>query len=301
MVQLPRPPRPPAFRPVVRPPIPQMKRPASLSGVVQAGKQRAQAALSKIQGAGPRPGRPLFEEFLETLMAGGEEGEELAQQIVERAKEESNKRRHLCSSLSELLGPFRAPGARIQLVRDVLRPAQSRQLNSQQAWDRVGQFFPLVGDARRVLAFAESRLGPLTIGLGVGVEGGAGAGVEGGIGIAGLRHHCACIFRTATVAIGTYAELQASFQIGVSQGVPEAGRSVGLAIDASLSASYGLAAEITVSVVPVSIKRPSLDRPYLVEYKCVGMGLSLGAGAPGGGCALGLTGTQSFTLVGKAG
>lgn len=116
------------------------------------------------------------------------------------------------------------------------------------------------------------------------------------MGISGLRHHCACVFHTATIAVGTYAELAASFQISAAQGTPETMTS--LAIDGSLSIAGGISVEGTFSFVPVSIRRPTLDRPHLVEYKCVGLGLSLGLATPGGGVALGVTATRSFVLPG---
>lgn len=278
----------------------QIKPPASAAAALKEGRDRVQAALNKFRGIGPHPSGPLFQEFLGTLIEGGEEGEELARQIADRAREELDNRRHLLSPISDLLSPFQSPQARTSFRQDVLFAAKARQVSSQEVWERVDQFFPLLSGTLKVLRFAESHFGPLTIGLGIGVEGGAGVGAEAGLGIAGLRHHCACFFDTGTVAIGTYAEAQAAFQIGVSQGIPEEFWSWGLAIDASLSASYGIAAEATMSLVPVSIQRPSWDSPYLVEYKCVGMGMSIGLGAPGGGVALGVTRTRSLTLTGKA-
>lgn len=274
----------------IKPPIPPL-------AAIQAGKERVQAALSKLRGGDPLRGGPLVGEFLETLMAGGEEGQELARQIADRVREEFANRRRLCNPLSELLTPFRSSATRSTFRRDVMLPARNRQRSSQQTSDGIDKFFPVIG---KVLQFAESRLGPLTIGIAFGVEGGAGLGFEAGIGIAGLRHHCLCTFDTATVAIGTYAEAQGSVQIGVSQGIPEDFWSWGVAIDGSLSASYGVSAEGTISLIPVKIQRPSWDRPYIVEYECVGLGLSLGIGAPGGGVALGLTRTRSYTIPGRA-
>lgn len=283
----------------------QLAPPVSPQEAIQAGKERVQAALSKLRsGTGPQA-----QGFLETLMGGGEEGEELARQIAVRVQEEADKRKRLCAPLSELLAPFQTPHTKGQFARDVVMPARARRSNSQQISDGIDRFFPLIGG---VLRFAESRLGPLTIGIGISAEAGAGAGAEASIGVAGLRHHCFCLFDTSTTAIGTYAELQGSVAIGVSQGTPEAGYMsgweglaqgqwpAGLAIDGSLSVAYGVAAEGTISLQPVKIQRPSLDRPYVVEYKCVGLGLSLGIAAPGGGVSLGLTRTRSMTVAGTA-
>jgi hypothetical protein len=273
--------------------------------VIQLGKERVQAALGKLRnGVGPQA-----QGFLETLMASGEEGQELAEQIAVRVQEEIDKRRRVCAPLSELLAPFRTPGMKTSFVRDVIMPAKMRKATSQETADGINRFFPLIGN---VLQFAESRLGPLTFGIGISVEGGAGGGVEASVGVAGLRHHCFCLFDTATTAIGTYAEAQGSVAIGVSEGTPETGYLSGweglaqgqwpggLAIDGSLSVSYGVAAEGTISLQPVKIQRPSWDRPYVVEYQCVGLGLSLGVGAPGGGVSMGLTRCRSMTLAGKA-
>jgi hypothetical protein len=279
--------------------------PVTPQEAIQLGKERAHSALSRLKsGVGPQA-----QGFLETLVSGGEEGQELARQIAVRVQEEMDTRRRLCAPLSELLAPFRAPDTKVKFLRDVVVPARTRQATSQQTADRIDRFFPLIGG---ILRFAESRLGPLTFGIGLSAEGGAGFGLEASVGVAGLRHHCLCLFDTATTAIGTYAEAQGSVAIGVAEGVPEAGYLSGweglgrgqwpggLGIDGSLSVAYGVAAEGTISLQPVKIQRPSFDRPYVVEYKCVGLGLSLGVGAPGGGVSLGLTRTRSVTLAGKA-
>lgn len=278
-------------------PRPDFQPARSPAEVVRDGKERANAILGRIRNVGRLPANPVALGFWEALAAGGEEGQELAAQIATRAKEELSRRRCLCGPLSELLTSMRSADSRARFRKDVLVPARTRSASSQDLSDAIDSCFPVAG---KVLKFAEEKLGPLTIGIGIGVEGGAGLGFEAGFGIAGLRHHCVCVFDTATVALGTYAEAQGSFSIGVSQGIPEAYWSWGLAIDCSLSASYGVAAEATMSLVPVGIHRPSWDRPHIVDYQCVGLGLCLGVGAPGGGVALGITRTRSYTLPGKA-
>lgn len=272
---------------------------------IQQGRERVNTTLRMLRsGVGPQA-----QGFLEVLMAGGEEGQELTRQIAVRAQEEIARRKHLCTALSELLAPFQAPNAKMQFVREVIVPARTQRATSQETSNRIDKFFPLIGS---VLQFAESRLGPLTIGFGFGVQGGVSVGLQGSIGVAGLRHHCFCMFDSSTRALGTFADMQGSLAIGVSEGTPEAGYLSGweglaqgqwpggLTIDASLSASYNVSAEGTISLQPVKIHRPSWDQPYVVEFKCVGMGLSLGVGAPGGGVSLGLAKSRSRTLAGTA-
>jgi hypothetical protein len=279
--------------------------PATPQQVMQRGKDRVNTALSMLRtGVGSEA-----QGFLEVLMAGGEEGQELTRQIAARAQKEIAQRKHLCTAISELLAPFQAPNAKMQFVREVILHARTQRATSQETSNRIDKFFPLVGS---VLQFAESRLGPLTVGFGFGVQGGVSVGLQGAIGVAGLRHHSFCLFDSSTRALGTFAEMQGSLVIGVSEGTPEAGYLSGweglaqgqwpggLTIDASLSASYNFSAEGTISLQPVKIHRPSWNEPYVVEFKCVGMALSLGVGAPGGGVSLGLSKTSSRTLVGTA-
>lgn len=285
---------------------------APSGAAIQAAKARVQKALGKLQGKSPLASSPLFQQYLQILAEGGPEAEMYVKQLTQRTKEEIERHRHLLGPLSHALRPFQSMQTRKSFMHNVLRPAQTRQLRSQGVWDGVDRYFANEGPGFNFLRWAETNLGPLTISLGVGAEVGAGGGFEAGYAIGGLRHHCVAVTKSTTVAVGAYGELDVSFQIGASQGKPRPG--LGLTIDAAGGVKAGLAAEVTVSFAP-SLHKPTLEpKPMwdpetksfiiysgiVVDYTFVGVALSLGLGSPGGGVAIGATGSNTFVLGGTA-
>jgi hypothetical protein len=264
---------------------------------VESARTQAQTILGKL-GKHPLTGNPLFQEYLESLCGGGPAAEKLMKELTERAHQETGRYEHCIGALSDALRPFQTMQARTRFRHEVVRPAQTRQLSSQGVWDAVDTFYAdMNGPAFRLLRWAESKFGPLTVCLGLGVEGGAGGGVQGGAGIAGLRYHCVAVTHSGTIAVGAYEDLDISFQIGISPGKPATGP--GISVDIAGSAAGGLSAEITVSLVP-SFHKPSLAEPFLVDYSFGGLSLSLGLGVPGGGASAGITGSEWKVLPGIA-
>ena len=195
-----------------------------------------------------------------------------------------------------------------------------RRLTSQGVWDAVdwlldanNKTLPMLGAAGSVMEWAESVFGKLSFSLGVGIEVGAVGGVEHAVAISGLRHHCVAFSKSSTIAVGAYEELTGSVQASVSGGMPENG--LGLAVDVSFSAAYGVSGEVTISLAP-SFHRPTLtpdksknwradaifggdvSRGLVVDYSFAGLGVSVGPGAPGGGASIGYTLSDTFLLPG---
>jgi hypothetical protein len=286
---------------------------------LQAAKERVQSILGKSRDR-RTAANPLLQQYLETLASGSDEAERLIAELKARGEAELERRKQLVRPLTDMLKPLNTPQGRMRFQRDVLRPAQQRQLSSQDVWDQVDRFFDSesklgVRPVNRLIEEAEAKFGTLTFSLGVGVEGGAGAGVEGAVAIAGLRHHCVALVRSSTVAIGPYADLALCVQAAVAAGVPE--DAVGLTIDVSFSAAYGVAGEVTISLLPKP-HRPTLKpetgrdwdlkkvfggdvyRGIFVDYAFAGLGVSLGVGAPALGASCGITVAESWLLAGSA-
>ena len=294
-------------------------KPALPQAPLHAVKERVQAILGKSRDR-HAAGNPLLQEYLETLASGSAEAERLIAELKAHGEQELKRRQQFIRPLLDFLRPLSGPQARLDFQRRILRPAQQRQLTSQAVWDQVDLLFAPDSKAglrpvNRLIEKAEGHFGTLTFSLGVGVEGGAGAGVEGSVAIAGLRHHCVAFVKSSTVAVGPYADMSLCVQAAVAAGTPEAG--VGLTLDVSFSAAYGVAGEVTISLVPAP-HRPTIapkkgrdwdakkavggdvHRGIFADYKFAGLGVSLGVGAPGLGSSCGITVASSYLLGGTA-
>ena len=267
------------------------------AAALQAARERVRAVIEKIPGGRALAGDPLLQDYLETLLGGGPEADALVAAAIAQARAEAERRTGMLAPLSGLLSPFQSMQARRDFRRSVLIPARQRRLSSQTVWDAVDAFFAQKGPTFHVIRWAETQFGPMMISMGMGAEAGAGAGLEYGLAVAGLRHHCVSLAEAQTYAVGAYAELQGSFQIGVAPGKPESG--LGLTLDVAGGLAYGVSGEITISMQP-SLHRPSPREPWIVDYTFAGAALSLGVATPGGGAAVGLTFARSIVLGGIA-
>jgi hypothetical protein len=287
----------------VKPPVP----PAA---AIQAARQRAQAALGKLRGASPLKSNPLFQEYIEALMSETAEGQELKDQMIARAREELDRRRGQCMSLTQALRPLQSMRSQLKFRQEVLRPAQTRRMTSQDCLSRLGEFLS-APPRTPILDWLESVFGPMTFGLGGSGEGGAGAGIEGATGIAFRRGNPVAVTHSLTLALGAYAEAAASIFGSVAGGNPTSGESI--TMDVSLSAASGVSGEVVVSLSP-TLHKPTLApekkdwdtrkilggkvyQGLVVDYSFAGLAVSLGAGTGLGG-AIGLTGTSSILLSG---
>ncbi len=310
-------PKPPAFKgePKSKPVIKPVKLPAGVSPLLQATRERAQAVWTQRKTSGLLTQFQLdqkFKEYLDSLMGVGPDAQAHAEKIIARAQEELEKRRHQVSALAEVLDVFRAPEPRMRFNREVMLPARSRRLSSLDVWglvDDIMESKATKGPLWNLLRFTESKLGPVTIGLGPQAEVGAGLGFEAACGVSGLRHHRVAYFESQTIGVGTYSGATGSFGVGFSLGKPETGTSV--SVGAAISAAYGASMEVSVSFKPVGVHAPrkpenrhlfktgELDTE-VVEYEFDGLGVSFGVGTPEIGITTGVTFTKQDCLVGSA-
>jgi hypothetical protein len=278
--------------------------PPPVAAAAQAVKHRASSALDKLRGARAVGTNPLFQEYLEALCDEGPTGDELRSQLIAHGREELNRRQALIQPVSEFLKPFWTPQARMKLAQDVLRPAQMRQRSSQEILDKLSNLFDQVTTSQ-LMTWLESRLGPLTIGIGGGAEAGVGAGMEGGMGIAFRRHHGVAVTHSFSLALGAYAKAAASVQASVAPGNPQTGE--GVTVDVSFSYASGQSLEVVLALAPTLHKPTGLLRidkgkdtlwhGILVDYSFAGLALSVGVGTGVSGAA-GVTHTTSFLLPG---
>jgi hypothetical protein len=277
----------------------QQLKPTTLNAAaLQAARLRAQASLARIKNSplGRSPILPCYEEYIQLQLSRGGDPDEWIKQLAARAKQEAAKRRHITSFLSNALKLFSGPDKQRCIRTDLLQPARTGRLTSQQASDLLDKISGRDKDPYPFLSWCERYLGPLTIGLAVNAEGGAGLGCEGAEGISGLRHHCLCHFRSLSAGVGAYAEADLSLQLSASQGLPMAGLTfdVGLAF----SAASGVSGEIAVSFKPTP-HRPTLRELWFINYSFDGLAVSIGTGA-GFEASATFGGTMSNMLLGVA-
>lgn len=315
--------RRPGLPPSPKKPLAAARPTAASSAVLQAAKQRAQAALGKLPANSPIKQTPLFSQFVEVLMSDSAEGHALRKDAISRARQELERRQKLAAPLCELLRPLQARHAQRDLMQSVVRPAYRRQLSSQECADRVAALLQI---KTPLLDAIEYLFGPITLTVGGGAEAGAGLGIEGAVGLAFNRRSSVGVVHALTLAAGAYAEASASIQAAISGGVPTAGESI--TMDVSVSAASGVAGEFLISLTPV-LHPPALpekSKPalagaknaddvvaattrkvfgakvysgFVVDYEYAGFSLSMGVGAGLGG-AIGVTGSSTFLLPGLA-
>lgn len=260
---------------------------------LQAAKARGETALRKLQQS-PLRDEPVvlaMQEYIKNLLARGDDPDDFVRELREKAERDLASRQHVIRFLGDVLNLVRAKEKQVRLRADVLRAARTRQITSAQAAERLTSIFDT---PYPFLAWAERRLGPLTIGVAMQAEAGLAVGVGATEGLSGLRYHCVCHSIGGSIATGAVADVDIGVQLSASSGKPAAGKDV--SVEVSLGGGYSGTFSVTAAFKP-TLRQPTWDDNRLVDYEFKGASVSLGVG---GGFDIGVSVgvTQSTMLFG---
>ncbi len=263
----------------------------------QASRQRAQTFLNNIKKTpfSSSPAGRAFERYIQRQLANGQGLDDFEDQLKARGKQELNRQRHRIAVLSQLIGVVRAGNSPMRLRKEVIEPAKKRQLNGKETWERVSSIVKVPGPFP-FLTWVESKVGPMTVGIGMKIQAGLAVGGSWYDGVSGLRHCMACTSVQGSIGVGAIAGADMAIQISLAPGLPTDGWSFTFEVD--IGGGAGATGEVAISFKPTihdpDASSTDVDKGQLFDYAFDSVALSVGGG---GGLDLSIAAGLTNTTV----
>ena len=198
-----------------------------------AARARAQNLLNNLKrsnlvGASP-VGRTL-ELYIQTSWRKAR-ASKTEQDAINRAKQELAKHRRLVTVASKVAQMLQSAGGATACGQEVIVPARTGAMGAAELWNRVSGMMSTPANPFPFLSWVESNVGPLTISLGLKAQAGLALGIGGYEGISGLRHRCACFYRSGSVSAGAIEGADIGVQVSFGPGLPSSGLSYTVEVD----------------------------------------------------------------------